>query len=59
VAVVDKVTDFLLFIGKVMVVGGVSTLAFFYFSGRIAPLSNVVGLPQLNYYLVPVIVRIS
>lgn len=35
----------------------VATLSYFYFTGRINSLSGVVGLPQLNYYLVPVIVR--
>ncbi|KAM6124132.1 LOW QUALITY PROTEIN: choline transporter-like protein 5 [Pterocles gutturalis] len=35
VAVLDKVTDFLLFLGKILIAGGVGVLAFFFFTQRI------------------------
>ena len=35
VAVLDKVTDFLLFLGKVVVTAAVALLSFLYFSGGI------------------------
>uniref|UniRef100_A0A8C7FMN2 Choline transporter-like protein n=1 Tax=Oncorhynchus kisutch TaxID=8019 RepID=A0A8C7FMN2_ONCKI len=35
VAVLDKVTDFLLFLGKLLIVGLVGIFAFFFFSGRV------------------------
>ena len=34
-AVLDKVTDFLLFLGKLVVTAAVALLSFFYFSGGI------------------------
>lgn len=54
VFVIDKVTDFLLFICKLVVVGISGTLAFFYFDGRIDFLSDYN--PKLNYYFVPIII---
>lgn len=54
VAVVDKVTDFLLLISKLVVVAAVTSAAFFFFDGRISFLANYT--PSLNYYLVPVII---
>ncbi|XP_043940697.1 choline transporter-like protein 2 [Protopterus annectens] len=53
VAVLDKVTDFLLFLGKLLVVGAVGVLAFFFFSGRIKIVKDTV--PILNYYWVPIL----
>ena len=35
VAVLDKVTDFLLFLGKIVVTAVVALLSFYYFSGAI------------------------
>ncbi|XP_022247260.1 choline transporter-like protein 2 [Limulus polyphemus] len=55
VVVLDKVTDFLLFLGKVVVVGATTLASFYIFSGE-------ADIPQLkidisvNYYLMPVIV---
>ncbi|XP_057289899.1 choline transporter-like protein 4 isoform X1 [Hydractinia symbiolongicarpus] len=46
VAVLDKVTDFLLFIGKLTVTGGMGVASFFFFNKR----------NDLNYYLTPVII---
>lgn len=53
VAVLDKVTDFLLFLGKLLVVGAAGVLAFFFFSGRIQIVKDTV--PALNYYWVPIL----
>lgn len=54
VVVLDKVTDFLLFIGKMVVVGTVGVASFYVFSGEIKPLKGY--LPEMNYYLTPVII---
>ncbi|XP_075888743.1 choline transporter-like protein 2 isoform X2 [Nelusetta ayraudi] len=52
VAVLDKVTDFLLFLGKLLIVGLVGVFAFFFFSGRVKAFENTA--PTLNYYWVPI-----
>ena len=52
VFVLDKVTDFLLLLGKLVVVGGVACASFYFFSGRIHSLNPDL---QLNYYFVPII----
>lgn len=46
VVVLDKVTDFLLFIGKLTITGGMGVASFYFFSNR----------NNLNYYLAPVII---
>ncbi|XP_022520688.2 choline transporter-like protein 2 isoform X1 [Astyanax mexicanus] len=51
VAVLDKVTDFLLFLGKLLIVGIVGIISFFFFSGRTKGLDVV---PNLHYYWVPI-----
>ncbi|KAM4675347.1 choline transporter-like protein 2 isoform 3-T3 [Discoglossus pictus] len=53
VAVLDKVTDFLLFLGKLLVVGCVGILAFFFFTHRIKIVQDTA--PALNYYWVPIL----
>ncbi|KAM9392175.1 choline transporter-like protein 2 isoform 2-T2 [Pholidichthys leucotaenia] len=53
VAVVDKVTDFLLFLGKLLIVGLVGVFAFFFFSGRVKAFEDTA--PTLNYYWVPIL----
>uniref|UniRef100_A0A8C4K5J5 Choline transporter-like protein n=1 Tax=Dromaius novaehollandiae TaxID=8790 RepID=A0A8C4K5J5_DRONO len=53
VAVLDKVTDFLLFLGKILVAGGVGVLAFFFFTQRIPVFAKEA--PTLNYYWVPLL----
>uniref|UniRef100_A0A4W4GLT2 Choline transporter-like protein n=1 Tax=Electrophorus electricus TaxID=8005 RepID=A0A4W4GLT2_ELEEL len=53
VAVLDKVTDFLLFLGKLLIVGLVGVISFFFFSGRSKVLDLV---PNLHYYWVPILV---
>ncbi|XP_033873282.3 choline transporter-like protein 5-B isoform X2 [Acipenser ruthenus] len=57
VAVLDKVTDFLLFLGKVLIAGSVGVLAFFFFTHRIPVIQEEV--PSLNYYWVPLLTVIS
>ncbi|MXQ97342.1 hypothetical protein E5288_WYG005204 [Bos mutus] len=57
VVVLDKVTDLLLFFGKLLVVGGVGVLSFFFFTGRIPSLGKTFENPQLNYYWLPIMVR--
>ncbi|XP_069460393.1 choline transporter-like protein 2 isoform X2 [Ambystoma mexicanum] len=53
VAVLDKVTDFLLFLGKLLVVGCVGILSFFFFTNRIDVIKDTS--PPLNYYWVPIL----
>ncbi|XP_066523036.1 choline transporter-like protein 4 [Hoplias malabaricus] len=55
VVVLDKVTDLLLFFGKLLVVGGVGVLAFFFFSGKIQIPGNTFKASALNYYWMPII----
>ncbi len=83
VVVLDKVTDLLLFFGKLLVVGGVGercwwsdshriwelklmtsglisgVLAFFFFSGRIQTPGTTFETAALNYYWMPIIVRLT
>jgi len=57
VAVLDKVTDFLLFLGKLVVVGTVAVLSFYVFSGGLNDkLPLELASPNLNYYMVPVFI---
>uniref|UniRef100_A0A8C3GVE1 Choline transporter-like protein n=1 Tax=Corvus moneduloides TaxID=1196302 RepID=A0A8C3GVE1_CORMO len=53
VAVLDKVTDFLFFLGKLLIVGSVGILAFFFFTQRIKLVQDTA--PSLNYYWVPIL----
>ncbi|XP_046905410.1 choline transporter-like protein 5-B isoform X2 [Hypomesus transpacificus] len=53
VAVLDKVTDFLLFLGKLLISGSVGVLAFFFFTHKIPVIQEEV--PSLNYYWVPLL----
>ncbi|KAM9838232.1 choline transporter-like protein 4 [Aulostomus maculatus] len=55
VVVLDKVTDLLLFFGKLLVVGGVGILSFFFFSGRILLPGSTFRSETLNYYWMPII----
>uniref|UniRef100_A0A8I4A3Y1 Choline transporter-like protein n=1 Tax=Callithrix jacchus TaxID=9483 RepID=A0A8I4A3Y1_CALJA len=58
VVVLDKVTDLLLFFGKLLVVGGVGVLSFYFFSGRIQGLGKDFESPHLNYYWLPIMTSI-
>ncbi|KAM6920116.1 choline transporter-like protein 5-A [Lycodopsis pacificus] len=53
VAVLDRVTDFLLFLGKVLIAGGVGVIAYLFFTRRIPVIQDEV--PNLNYYWVPLL----
>ncbi|XP_051996323.1 choline transporter-like protein 2 isoform X2 [Xyrauchen texanus] len=53
VAVLDKVTDFLLFLGKLLIVGIVGICSFFFFSGKVKIVEGAT--PSLNYYWVPIL----
>ncbi|XP_058515930.1 choline transporter-like protein 2 isoform X1 [Ochotona princeps] len=53
VAVLDKVTDFLFLLGKLLIVGSVGILAFFFFTHRIRIVEDTA--PPLNYYWVPIL----
>uniref|UniRef100_A0A4W5M8U0 Choline transporter-like protein n=1 Tax=Hucho hucho TaxID=62062 RepID=A0A4W5M8U0_9TELE len=55
VAVLDRVTDFLLFLGKVLIAGSVGVIAFFFFTHKIPIVQEDV--PTLHYYWVPLLVR--
>ncbi|KAJ8300612.1 hypothetical protein KUTeg_022131 [Tegillarca granosa] len=54
VVVVDKVTDFLIFIGKLVIVGAAATSSYFFFSGKISFVQEYN--PRLNFYVVPIVV---
>jgi len=56
VFVLDKVTDFLLMLGKLVIVGGIACMSFYFFSGRIDVLDDTNAIPKLNYYFVPIII---
>lgn len=58
VIVLDSVTDFLLFIGKVMIVAGLGVTSFLLFSGALDNYVDEIGytVPTLNYFFMPVIV---
>lgn len=54
VFVLDKVTDFLMFICKLVVVGLVGVIAYFFFNGDIPYLDDYN--PRLNFYIVPIVI---
>ncbi|KAK3788204.1 hypothetical protein RRG08_041210 [Elysia crispata] len=54
VFVLDQVTDFLMFICKLVVVGLVGVAAYFFFNGDIPYLDDYS--PRLNFYIVPIII---
>ncbi|XP_031415081.1 choline transporter-like protein 5-A isoform X2 [Clupea harengus] len=53
VAVLDKVTDFLLFLGKFLIAGSMGILAFLFFTHKIPIIQEEV--PVLNYYWIPLL----
>ncbi|XP_029931336.1 choline transporter-like protein 5-A [Myripristis murdjan] len=57
VAVLDRVTDFLLFLGKVLIAGGVGIVAFFFFTRKIPVIQEEV--PTLNNYWVPLLTVVA
>ncbi|KAK7504491.1 hypothetical protein BaRGS_00004357, partial [Batillaria attramentaria] len=56
VVVVDKVTDFVLFLSQLVIIGLVGTGSYFFFDGRIPYLADYT--PTLNFYLVPIVIVI-
>lgn len=54
--VLDKVSDFIMFISKLMVTGAVAVGSYFWFERRIPLLDDFV--PDLNFRLVPVIILV-
>ncbi|XP_078285763.1 choline transporter-like protein 2 isoform X3 [Rhinoraja longicauda] len=56
VLVLDKVTDFLLLLGKLLIVGAVGILGFYFFTNRISILEDKA--PTLNYYWLPLMTLI-
>ncbi|CAF3124472.1 unnamed protein product [Rotaria sp. Silwood2] len=54
--VIDKVCDFLIFLGRLCITAGIGILAFFFFTHRIAQAEEYV--PELHYYLVPLLLII-
>jgi len=49
--VIDRVCDFLIFLGKLTITAGIGILAFFFFTNRIVQAKAYV--PELHYYFVP------
>ncbi|XP_025113577.1 LOW QUALITY PROTEIN: choline transporter-like protein 4 [Pomacea canaliculata] len=56
VVVVDKVTDFVLFVSQLVIMGAVGVGTYFFFDGGISFLAAYK--PVLNFYLVPIIIVI-
>ncbi|PVD22195.1 hypothetical protein C0Q70_18000 [Pomacea canaliculata] len=54
--VLDKVSDFIMFISKLMVTGGVAIGAYYWFENRIPFLENFI--PDLHFRLLPVIILV-
>ncbi|XP_071802094.1 choline transporter-like protein 2 [Asterias amurensis] len=56
VAVINKITDFLLLLGILCITSGVSVAAFFFFTNQITWVSGILTVPEVNYYWVVIIV---
>jgi choline transporter-like protein 2/4/5 len=54
VLVLNKMVDFLLFMGKLVIVAGVGVLSYFFFSGNIKEFESVI--PKLNYLFTPIVI---
>merc|ERR1712150_157197 len=54
--ILDNVCDFLLLLGKLVIVGSVGCLSFYIFSGKLGGELLEDELPPMNYYFVPVII---
>jgi len=51
----SQVTDFLLFMGKLMITAGMCALAFFLFAEEVS-VEQGPNVPQLNYTVVPILI---
>ncbi|XP_022084254.1 choline transporter-like protein 2 isoform X2 [Acanthaster planci] len=56
VAVINKITDFLILLGILCITAGVSVAAFFFFTNQITWASNILDVPDVNYYWIVIIV---
>ncbi|XP_058256020.1 choline transporter-like protein 4 [Hemibagrus wyckioides] len=56
VLVVDRVTDLLLFFGRLLVVGAIGVLAFCFFSGEIRVSADIFQAELLNFCWLPILV---
>lgn len=58
--VLDRVTEFILFLGKILITAGVGALAFFFLTKKfyIDPAFRQYFAPDLNYYWLPLVVII-
>lgn len=56
VVVVDKVTDFLLFCGKLVVVGAITAAAYFVFTTDFEFLILKIEKPKLEYRFIPILI---
>jgi len=54
VVVLNKIVNFLLFLGKLVITVGVTCLAYFVFSGSITSIKDEI--PSLNYFQAPIVV---
>lgn len=57
VVVLDKITDYVLFLSKLLVTASVGVAAYFWFQGKVTYFSDYVP-TNLNYYITPVILVI-
>ncbi|XP_074595594.1 choline transporter-like 2 isoform X2 [Brevipalpus obovatus] len=55
VAVLDKVADYLLFMGKLVITASMGIVSFYYFSKAFPPHWELIESPDLNYLWVPVV----
>jgi solute carrier family 44 (choline transporter-like protein), member 2/4/5 len=56
VAVVDRLTNFLLFLTKLAITAGITVLSFYFFTKRIPIESLTAFSPDLHYYFLPIFV---
>ena len=56
VAVLDKVTDFLLFIGRLVIVTSVGILSYYVFTNQISYINDY--LLPIEYYMIPIITTV-
>ncbi|XP_019896256.1 choline transporter-like protein 4 isoform X1 [Esox lucius] len=57
VVLLDRMTEVFFFFAKLLIVGAVGVLAFFFFTGQIPLTSDTLQAKTLNYHWMPVLVR--
>lgn len=55
VTVINKITDYLIFLGELSVTALVGVASFFFFTNQITFIGKYVDVPDLNYYWFPII----